>query len=86
MFWFETDAVKRQVDLFPDNIMFETDFPHPTSLSPGPASLSEAPDLVAARFADGMDPELVRKILWGNAARVYQVEAPPRTWTEKWLS
>jgi uncharacterized protein len=86
MFWFETDAVKRQIDLFPDNVMFETDFPHPTSLSPGPASLSETPDLVAAKFADGLPPELARQILWGNAARVYQVDEPPETWTEKCLS
>jgi hypothetical protein len=38
MFWFEHDAVRRIMDLYPDNLMFETDFPHPTSLSPGPAS------------------------------------------------
>ena len=36
MFWFEHEAVRRIMDLYPDNLMFETDFPHPTSLSPGP--------------------------------------------------
>ena len=70
MFWFETEALKRQVDLFPDNLMFETDFPHPTSLSPGPASPSDAPSAVAAKFVEGLPEELARKILWGNAARV----------------
>jgi predicted TIM-barrel fold metal-dependent hydrolase len=86
MFWFETEALKRQVDLFADNLMFETDFPHPTSLSPGPASPSEAPDLVAAKFVDGLSDELARKILWGNAARVYGVDEPPDAWTARWLS
>ncbi|HEY1969475.1 MAG TPA: amidohydrolase family protein, partial [Pseudonocardia sp.] len=38
MFWFEDECVLRIADLYPDNIMFETDFPHPTSLVPGPAS------------------------------------------------
>ncbi len=86
MFWFETEALKRQVDLFADNLMFETDFPHPTSLSPGPASPAEAPDLVAAKFVDGLPDELARKILWGNAARVYRVDEPPDDWKTRWLS
>src|SRR5262249_6779782 len=34
-FWFER-GVGRLIDLYPDNVMFESDFPHPTSLSPGP--------------------------------------------------
>ena len=86
MFWFETEALRRQVDLFPDNLMFETDFPHPTSLAPGPASPSEAPDLVAAKFVDGLPEELARKILWGNGARVYGLDDPPADWSAKWLS
>ena len=30
--------------LGPDNILYETDFPHPTSMSPGPASAAVAPN------------------------------------------
>ena len=74
------------MDIYPDNLMFETDFPHPTSLSPGPASPSEAPDLVAAKFVDGLPEELARKILWGNGARVYGLDDPPADWSAKWLS
>ena len=41
-FWFEKDvAAALRWTCIPDNIMFETDFPHPTSLSPGPASIAE---------------------------------------------
>ena len=34
-FWFESALLKSAIELYPDNIMFETDFPHPTSLYPG---------------------------------------------------
>lgn len=76
MFWFETESLRRQIDLFPDNLMFETDFPHPTSLSPGPASPSDIPSRVASKFFEGVPEELARKILWDNAARVYHVDLP----------
>ena len=40
--WLIGGTVSRMVDDFADNVMFETDFPHPTSLSPGPASSSDS--------------------------------------------
>jgi predicted TIM-barrel fold metal-dependent hydrolase len=74
MFWYERDCVRRLFDLYPDNIMFETDFPHPTSLSPGPASSAKNPrDVVRETFA-GVPEDIARKILWGNAARVYHLD------------
>jgi uncharacterized protein len=76
MFWFETEPLRRQIDLFPDNLMFETDFPHPTSLSPGPASPSPLPSIVAKQFFERVPEDLARKILWDNAARVYNVKTP----------
>lgn len=76
MFWFETEALRRQIDLFSDNLMFESDFPHPTSLSPGPASPSPAPYVVAEKFFENLPDELAHKVLWENAARVYNVKAP----------
>lgn len=36
MYWFEQESVQRVVHEMEDNLMFETDFPHATSLSPGP--------------------------------------------------
>ena len=35
--------MRRVMDKLADNLMFETDFPHATSLSPGPASESPSP-------------------------------------------
>ena len=86
MFWFETEALKRQIDMYPDNVMFETDFPHPTSLAPGPASPSEAPDLVARKFVDGLSEDLAKKLLWENGAGLYGLDDPPPEWKTAWLS
>ena len=36
----------RFIDDYADNVMFESDFPHPTSLSPGPVSHTDSPDKV----------------------------------------
>jgi predicted TIM-barrel fold metal-dependent hydrolase len=70
-FWFERSTVERMVDLFPDNVMFETDYPHSTSLSPGPASTSPPPRVVADRAIANLSPDLAHKLLYGNAARLY---------------
>jgi len=76
MFWFEHESVRRQLDLFPDNVMFETDFPHPTSLSPGPASSAKTPRETVNDFFDGLPEDLTRKVLYENGARLYHVEVP----------
>jgi predicted TIM-barrel fold metal-dependent hydrolase len=63
--WFErTDltSVVRQVG--EDNIMFETDFPHPTCLYPDPLR-------TAARNMRELSPGAQRKILGENAAKLY---------------
>jgi uncharacterized protein len=74
-FWFERDTALSAIDqLGANNIMYETDFPHPTSMSPGPASIAERPDdYVRAVFAD-LDEPAVRKILHDNAARIYHLD------------
>ena len=43
MFWFEKESLEL-LPKYQDNVMFETDFPHPTSLSRGrPAPLRRPP-------------------------------------------
>ena len=49
-----------------DNIMFETDFPHPTCLYPDPLKTAEA------NLRD-LDPVVRRKILGDNAVRLYRL-------------
>jgi predicted TIM-barrel fold metal-dependent hydrolase len=74
-FWFEKSALGKVVDLYPDNVMFETDFPHPTSLSPGPASYIEAPNQVVETNLAVFPADIQRKLLYENAARVYHLPA-----------
>lgn len=75
-FWFEREAMRRTIDLLPDSVMFETDFPHPTSLSPGPASFANNPRDVVEDTLRGLPEELVRKVLFETAARVYHLDLP----------
>jgi len=49
-----------------DNIMFETDFPHPTCLFPYPLK-------TAAHNMAALTPEVQRKILSDNAVKLYRL-------------
>ena len=53
--------------LGPDNIMFETDFPHPTCLYP---SIQDK----VKQTLGGLEEDVQRKVLYETAARVYQLE------------
>jgi uncharacterized protein len=76
-FWFERDSAHHAfAQLGVDNVLYETDFPHPTSMSPGPASTAVRPDeYLMANFA-GVDEVSLRKILHDNAARIYHLDEP----------
>jgi predicted TIM-barrel fold metal-dependent hydrolase len=68
-FWFERAQGDLQglIDkVGEDNVMFETDFPHPTCLYPNPL------DTVADTMA-GLRPETRRKVLGDNAAALYRL-------------
>ena len=71
-YWFEQVAPKRLIDkVGEENILFETDFPHPTSLFG---------DEVHRRIDEGLgdcDESVREKILWSNAEKLYKVEPPP---------
>ena len=75
-YWFERDSIARTIELIPDNIMFETDFPHPISLSPGPASFAENPRKMAEESMRDVPEEIVRKVFFETAARLYKVDVP----------
>jgi predicted TIM-barrel fold metal-dependent hydrolase len=74
-FWFESTVLKRALELFPDNIMFETDFPHPTSLSPGPASPARPPADVIEDALGDLSEDIQRKVLHDNAAKLYGLKS-----------
>jgi predicted TIM-barrel fold metal-dependent hydrolase len=72
MFWFESQVLE-VLPRYQDNIMFETDFPHPTCLYPGPATISPSPAEVIDRATGIVGDDIMRKVLHDNAARVYHV-------------
>lgn len=71
-FWFEQAAPQRLLDVIGvDNVMFETDFPHPTSLWPPETARRQATTCMG-----DVAPDVQEKILWRNAARLYKVPFP----------
>jgi len=66
-YWFETANTRNSLEqLGGDNVMFETDFPHPTCLYP------EIREQVQTSLA-GFDRSLQRKVLYETAAKVYNL-------------
>lgn len=73
-FWFEQETALTAIEqIGPDNILYETDYPHPTSMAPGPASHATTPrQYLEATFGNTSD-ETMRKILEDNATRIYHL-------------
>jgi predicted TIM-barrel fold metal-dependent hydrolase len=74
-FWFEHGpTLKAAIDyLGAGNVLYETDFPHPTSMSPGPVSHAMVPrDFITEKLGD-LPHDVLRKILHDNAARLYDL-------------
>src|SRR5882724_5386425 len=70
-YWFEQTAPRRLIDkVGMDNILFETDFPHPTSIFG-----EEVHKRIQSGLAD-CDEVVRRKILWGNSQKLYKVTEP----------
>jgi predicted TIM-barrel fold metal-dependent hydrolase len=69
-YFFEEFAPRHLVDAIgADNILFETDYPHPTCL------YGNVRETIEAGLSD--QPQEVRsKLLWGNSARLYHVDDP----------
>ncbi|ROO85902.1 putative TIM-barrel fold metal-dependent hydrolase [Actinocorallia herbida] len=78
MFWFERQSVRSVIDQLGDNLMFETDFPHATSLSPGPASESPSPRDVMELALTGLPEETIGKVLQHTATELYNLDPPVR--------
>ena len=69
--WFETITSDAIVDrIGEDNIMFETDFPHPTSIYG-----DEVQETIDKRLGSLSD-SVRHKLIWQNAKRLYEIESP----------
>jgi predicted TIM-barrel fold metal-dependent hydrolase len=73
-FWFEKAGVNAALEAFPDNLMWETDYPHPTSQYPSPNSCAVRPADYAEDTLAGVSDEIVKKVLQDTPARLYGVE------------
>ncbi len=72
-FWFE-EGVGPAIESYPDNILYETDFPHPTSMSPGPQTPAEHPRVYADRVLSDLPSDSLQKILHDTAAQIYHID------------
>ena len=69
-YWFEKIGPQRLLDLVGvDNIMFETDFPHPTCLY---GNVQETIEESLGQVSE----DVRRRILYDNAAELYRIEGP----------
>ena len=74
-FWFESEGMKNAVGHLPDNIMWETDFPHPTCQHPGlEGGVTEHPADYAERVFEGVPEATIEKVLHSTAATLYGIQ------------
>ena len=70
MFWFEqSGAIKLIDDIGVNNVLVETDIPHPTCLYPTPRAHF-------ARVLSGLSRESQQRVLQDNAAELYKIKLP----------
>jgi len=77
-FWFETQkaGIEAAIKLYPDNIMWETDYPHPTSQSPGlTGGWGQHPRDYATNELTYLGKDALKKVLHTNAVRCFQLAA-----------
>jgi predicted TIM-barrel fold metal-dependent hydrolase len=70
-FWFEESGLEKALALYPDNLLYETDYPHPTSMSVGPQSVARHPRDYATSVLAGVPEQTVERVLHGTAAELY---------------
>jgi predicted TIM-barrel fold metal-dependent hydrolase len=69
-FWFEDFGPRTAIEkIGVNNVLFETDFPHPTCLYP------RAQEHIANVLSD-LSPEVRRRVLQDNAAELYRIRVP----------
>jgi len=70
-FWFEQQTALDAIARYPDNLLYETDYPHPTCQHPGPRTPARRPRDYATDLLGGLPETVAAKVLSANAARVY---------------
>ncbi len=73
-FWFERASALASIELYPDNILYETDYPHPTCQHPGPRSPGQEPRQYIAEALGSLSEPVRQKVLFDNAAALYGIK------------
>jgi uncharacterized protein len=69
-FWFESVAAQKLIpDIGIDNVLLETDIPHPTCLYPDPMRHF-------SRVLSGLEPHVLRRVVQDNAVELYRIALP----------
>ncbi|HEY8120319.1 MAG TPA: amidohydrolase family protein [Myxococcota bacterium] len=73
-FWFEEASAVTALRHYPDNLLYETDYPHPTCQAPGPASAGTHPYLYAEKALAGIPEPTRARVLQTTAQRIYGLQ------------
>jgi predicted TIM-barrel fold metal-dependent hydrolase len=75
-FWFECgNTLQAAIDyLGDDHILYETDFPHPAAMAPGPASSAWPAREFIEQNLTNLSETTLRKVLHDNAAALYNLD------------
>jgi len=73
-FWFEQEGVQSALRLYADNLLYETDYPHPTCMAPSDYSPARRPREYAGEALGGLPEATLRKVLHDNAAALYGLD------------
>src|SRR5690606_18157773 len=72
-FGFEDAGARFALELYPDNLLYETDSPHPPCQHPGPATPARYPREYAADVLGHLPDGVLSKVLHDNAAALYSI-------------
>ena len=71
-FWFEQEGLRGALEQYPDNILWETDFPHPTCQHPSPVhDCSQHPAAYVEKAFSGVSDDIASKVLHDTAAELW---------------
>lgn len=74
-FWFECDGLQAALQKLPGNVLWETDFPHPTCQHPGlEDGVAQRPADYAEKAFAGIPDETIEQVLWSTASELYQIQ------------
>ncbi len=73
-FWFEQEGVQSALRLYPENLLYETDYPHPTCMAPSDYSPAMHPREYVDEALAELPEATLQKVLHDNAAALYGLD------------